>query len=475
MNKHARNDVAEQLKLLKAVLRSDLALFTERCFAEINGGQEFLNNWHMDAIAHELTKVAQGETRRLLITLPPRSLKSITASVAFPAWLLGHDPGKKIICVSYGGDLATAHANHCRKVMASPWYQGAFPDTRIDPTKNTEGLSLTTAGGQRLSTTTGGALTGQGGSVIIIDDPMKAGDAYSETSRKKVKDWYDTTLLSRLDNKSTGAIILVMQRLHVDDLAGHVLAKGGWRHLDLPAIAPAAMDVEIGHNRFYRRKEGELLHPERDSQEVLDELRASTGTHAFSAQYQQRPVPAEGNLIKWSWFQYYDTALEKKTYSTKIVQSWDTASKATELADYSVGITAIIEGRTIYVVDVVREKLDYPDLKRKVIKTAKRWKADTVLVEDKGSGISLIQDLKRELIRTIPIKPEGDKIVRMATCSAQIESGSVLLPRKAVWMNDFQSELLAFPEGHHDDQVDALSQLINWDRTRSRYTLENVG
>lgn len=460
-------------RVLDALCRQELGAFIERSFVELNAGEVFCPNWHFEALAYQLMRVARGEIRRLLITLPPRSLKSLSASIAFPAWLLGRDPTRRIVAVSYASDLATAHANSFRNLVSAPWYRALFPGTRIDPAKDTETETRMTAGGYRLTTTIGGSLTGRGGSVFIIDDPMKAADAASEAARARVKAWFDETLLSRLDHKKTGAIILAMQRLHVDDLAGHVLRKGDWEHLDLPAIAEHPMTVATGPTSTYRRQAGELLHPAREDQAALDELKAAMGSAAFAAQYQQRPVPLSGNMIKWSWFRMCDAPPSGKSARVQVIQSWDTASKPHELADYSVGVTAILDRDDIYIIDVIRKRLDYPDLKRTVIDYAQRWKADSVLIEDKGSGMSLLQDLCYGSVPTIAITPEGDKIVRMSTCTAQIEAGQVHLPSAAAWLPDFRTELLAFPYGTHDDQVDALSQLINWNRTKSTYTLEN--
>lgn len=461
-------------RCLQALLRQDLGAFTQKCFNEVMPAHHYLHNWHLDALAHHLSEVAAGRCKRLIITLPPRSLKSLSASIAFPAWLLGHNPSRRIICISYGRQLTVENANSFRRVVNSSWYKALFPRMRVDPRKDTEDEVRILGGGYRLTATIGGALTGRGGSIVIIDDPMKASDAASETARKSLNNWFDETLLSRLDDKRNDAIIIVMQRLHVDDLVGHVSKSGEWTRLDIPAIADADADILTAPHTFYKRKKGELLHPEREPLSVLDELKLGMGSAIFSAQYLQRPVPTQGNLVRWEWFGRYSHPPEKQDNS-KIVQSWDTASKAEDLNDYSVGITAMVTKDVIHILDLYRAKLEYPDLKRQIIARKKRWGADILLIEDKGSGTSLIQDLRREHVVAKAMKPEGDKVVRMSTCSAQIEAGAVLLPQEASWLDEFRSEVLAFPRGAHDDQVDALSQLINWKRTKSTYTLDNVG
>ena len=248
-------------RLFQALLRQNFGAFTERCFYELSPSQPYLHNWHLEALAYHLGEVVAGRCQRLLITLPPRSLKSLYASIALPAFVLGHDPTRKLICVSYASELAVAHANSFRAIVNTRWYQDLFPGMRVDPRKDTETEVRTTQGGFRLTTTVGGSLTGRGGSIIIIDDPIKAADAHSEAARIKVTTWFDETLQSRLDNKRTDAIILVMQRLHVDDLAGHVLKAGGWTHLDLPAISEHRQEVRLGPDRFHVRPPDDVSAP----------------------------------------------------------------------------------------------------------------------------------------------------------------------------------------------------------------------
>ena len=210
----------------RALLRRDLYAFTQRCFYELNPTTTFLPNWHIEVVASALEACRRGEITRLIINQPPRSLKSHCASVAFVAFLLGHDPAAQIICASYGQDFANKHAMDCRTILASAWYQALFPHTRLSSERQAVQEFMTTRQGFRLSTSVGGVLTGRGADFIIIDDPLKPDEALSDTQRKAVNDWFDHTLYSRLNNKRDGRIILVMQRLHEDDLVGHVARHG---------------------------------------------------------------------------------------------------------------------------------------------------------------------------------------------------------------------------------------------------------
>ncbi len=292
----------------------------------------------------------------------------------------------------------------------------------------------------------------------------------SDARRAAVNEWYDRTLYSRLDSKRDDVIILIMQRLHLEDLAGYVLAKEPWIHLNLPAIGEVEHRIPIGLNQFYLRRLGELLHEARESKADLDRSKATIGSYNWYAQYQQRPVPLEGEIVNWEWFLFYDE-VPPRWGGNQIIQSWDTASTAGELSDYSVCMTFLVRGNEYFLLDVLREKLNYPDLRRRVIDHAFEFGADTVIIEDKGSGTSLIQDLRADSSAPtiIAFQPDGDKITRMAAQSAKIEGKQVLLPRRAAWLDDLRAELLQFPYGRYDDQVDSLSQFLNWISQKPRY------
>lgn len=441
--------------ILEALLRSDFRYFLRKVFAALSPGQRFIMEWHLEAVAHALERVRRGEITRLIINMPPRSLKSLTTSVAFPAWLLGHEPEKRIICVSYASDLARKMSNDFRAVMQSAWYRRIFPATRISPHKDTESEMETTRRGYRFSTSIGGTLTGRGGDIVLIDDPLKAVDALSETKRDFVNQWHANTLSSRLDDKRTGAIIIVMQRVHMDDLTGFVQElSDGWEVLSLPAIATVNATYSLPNRRFHHREIGDVLSPAREPLEVLEALRMQLGSDLFSAQYQQEPIPPGGTMIKRHWVKRY-VELPREKYM--VVQSWDTANKGGPENDYSVCTTWIVpRGKQVwYLAHVWRGRLDYPALKAMVQSLAKEWNANSVLVEDTGAGTSLVQELKRLVSGIIAVKPQGDKASRMAVASAKFEAGQVFFPERAPWLAVLEAELFAFPGHRNDDQCDS--------------------
>jgi predicted phage terminase large subunit-like protein len=454
---------------LNSVMRLDLMTFIHRCFVELNPGQDLSLAPHIQIMAAKLADCLMGRgSNRLIISLPPRSLKSITASVAAVAWLLGKDPTKQIICASYGQDLADKHARDSRRVMMSSFYKRLFPRTRLSSQKLSVNDFMTTEQGFRMATSVGGVVTGRGGDVLIIDDPLKPEDALSETRRISVNDWYDNTFLSRLNSKEDGIIIIVMQRLHQDDLVGHVLERGEkWEVLSFPAIAEAderyVVNTALGPF-VYERKAGEVLDPKRESLKKLLELKQLIGTYNFSSQYQQNPTPPGGSMVMIDWLKPYDPAGPKPRFSV-ILQSWDTANKSGELNDYSVCTTWGMYDGHFYLLDVVRLRLNYPDLKRKVVEQIAKFNPSIVLIEDKASGTQLIQDLRAEgqfRVKPYPTPPQTDKVMRLHAQTAKFEGGLVHLPSSAPWLAEYVRELTTFPGGKFDDQVDSTTQALDY-------------
>jgi predicted phage terminase large subunit-like protein len=448
----------------RCLLRNDFNAFIERSFYEVTPQREFLPSRHIEVISSKLEECRAGKLKRLIINLPPRNLKSHCASVALPAWLLGHNPSLEIICVSYGQDLADKFARDCRAVMNSAWYKQVF-STRLSDRQAVHDFE-TTGKGRRRATSVGGVLTGLGADIIIIDDALKPDEALSETRRKAVNEWYDGALLSRLNNKADGIIIIVMQRLHQEDLVGHVLEQDQWEVLSFPAIAEEDQTFPIegafGRSAFVRKK-GEALHPERESLANLEVIRKTSGEYNFVSQYQQNPAPPGGAMIKTKWIKRYEPKdLPSRFHIT--VQSWDTANKATELADYSVCTTWGCYDRKAYLLDVYRERINYPELKRAVRLLSERFSPNTILIEDKASGTQLIQDLQAEgIFRITPYKPIAgmDKVMRLHAQASWFENGHVFLPASASFVQDYIAEIAGFPGAKFDDQVDSTTQALD--------------
>lgn len=463
-----------KLSLLSRLVANDLTAFIRRTFETVATGNNLKFNWHIQAIAHKLERVRRGETKRLIILMPPRSLKSTIVSVAFPAFLLGQDPTRKIICVSYADGLSSKLHNDCRAVMRSRWFGRAFPATRISREKDTEAEFMTTQRGGRFATTITGTLLGRGGSLLIIDDPQKPDSGASEAERRRVINWFNSTAATRLDNKVDDAIIVVMQRLHIDDLAGMLLQHGGWDVLELQAIAETEQDIPIGPGQIFHRAVGDVLHPDYEPESILMQMKAQMGTPLFSALYQQRPIPLEGNLIKRKWLRMYEV-VPPQNANDLLVISWDTANKASELANHSVGTVWLVRGDICYLLDLVRGRWNFPELKSAVLALKARWPGAANLIEDKGSGTSLIQELRAVGIPVIAINPEADKITRLYTVGHMFEAGAVHFPKHAPWLNELMQELLGFPHFRSDDQVDSISQALAWVQKKRRFReLNNI-
>jgi predicted phage terminase large subunit-like protein len=457
--------VLSPARMAAEIYRQDLVAFIHRSFLELEPAKTFEYNWHLELIAQGLKDVANGSCKRLIINVPPRHLKSHSASIAFPAWFLGHFPEKQVACVSYGQDFSDTLARHSRRLMNSAFYQAIFA-TRISSKRDTVADFETTQGGFRFSTSVGGGFTGRGADVIVIDDPLKADEALSDARRESVNEWFDNTLRSRLNRQEHGAIIIIMQRLHINDLVAHVQETENWRVLSFSAIAETNELHEVrsayGTTRL-RRKEGDILQPSLTSRQTLETLRTTMTSYHFAAQYQQNPQPPEGNVVKREWLRFY-TPDEKPPAFDTILQSRDTAVKDTELANFSVCTTWGIRDKKAYLLDVFRRRLSFPDVKKYVERLADLHNATVVLIEDKSSGSSLIQQLRSESLSKVQASPalEGNKIMRLHGQTPRIEGGFVLFPKRADWLEPYLSELLSFPSSNYDDQVDSTVYALAW-------------
>ena len=443
-----------------AILRRNFELFLRRCLMTLNPGSPYLPNWHITAIAYQLERIRRGEITRLIINMPPRHLKSLTVSVAFPAYLLGLEPWHRIFAISYGIELSSKHASDFRSIVELAWFRRAF-NTRI--ARSLEDEVWTTARGFRKATSVYGTLTGLGGDIFIIDDPQKPVDAQSDIQRNRLNQWVSNTLMSRLDSKKKGVIIVVMQRVHLNDLSGYLMELGGWTVLSLPAIAEQDERIALGDNEFHVRRAGEELHPALESLETLKKLQRQIGFE-FAAQYQQSPVPPGGAMIRREWLRYYDKPPER-TYATIVIQSWDTASKDGAQKDWSVCTTWMLVDKCYYLLDLTRGRYEYPTLKATAIALAKEYRPNYVLIEDASTGTALAQEFRSiyldGAVRLVPI--HRDKIGRLYVNQAKFEAGLVLFPKGAPFLPELEAELLVFPQGKSDDQVDSISQALSFE------------
>lgn len=283
--------------VFKKIISNDQISFFTKSFNTLHPCKVLDHNWHVGLLINYLNEIECGRLKRLIINIPPRSLKSMCASVAWPAWLLAKDPSRKIIVASYSRELGLKHSQDCRNIMQSEWYRKTFPDTKLSKFKNTQSKFITTAHGFRFTASVNGTLTGEGADFIVVDDPQTPLQALSAHERQKVISWFEQTLLSRLNDRNSGAIVVVMQRLHSDDLSGYLMKHGNWTLLSIPVITYDDVQYKCA-DYTYRRKACETLHKVRYSIDAIAQLKEELGEYAFNAQYMQVPVNIDSHFVK---------------------------------------------------------------------------------------------------------------------------------------------------------------------------------
>lgn len=432
----------------KEALRLELMYFVKRTFEELNPGELYYHNWHIESLCEYLIEIYLGKATKLAICMPPRYLKSLCISIAFPAWVLGKRPDKKVIVASYGLTIASKLSYDTKKVMSSSWYKKLFPKTIIAKGQNQKNRFETTRGGFRLAVSSGGSLTGEGGDFVIVDDPHKPITINSEKLRKKVIEWFQGTFLSRLNNKRNGGVIIVMQRLHEDDLMGFLIKKKvqndvGWKFLTFPAIS----------------ENGEVLHETRENMDDLMKLQSQMGENDFRAQYLQRPAVLAKGLIKEEKIQLIEYVPEE---GEELAISIDSASKVGEENDFTaITVWSLKENETV-LVDATKVKLEFGSLRAKINGLIKRMLPRYVIIEDKSSGTQLIQELQNTDSKIIGVKPRGDKITRFCPSVVYFENGFIKVNKNIPILKDLMEEVLTFPNSPNDDFVDSISQFIKW-------------
>ena len=410
-----------------------------------------LQQWVADCIARKAP--------RLIITAPPRHGKSQLTSRALSAWMLGHHPREELILASYGQDLANDLSRDARAFARSDVHRSTFPEFALSDDREAVQQWLTSAGGGLKAVGVGAAITGRGGH-LLIDDPVKgAAEAASLLYRESQWHWYTSNARTRVP--PGGGVLITATRWHIDDLIGRLLRKQAedpladqWEVIEFPAVA----EQDEPH-----RKAGEALHPSRWPLESLNALRATMSPYAWASLYQQHPVPDGGGRIKAEWLTHTYRTIPAE--ASRPVHSWDTAIKAGQLNDFTVGTCGKTHEQRLYLTDVLRRRMEFPELLQTVKSWAMRDNPRAVLIEDKGSGQQLIQMLQRDRDwrwSIIPVTPKVDKITRMDAVTPWLESGRVWIPDAAPWLADWLTEMLSFPVAAHDDQIDSLSQMLDW-------------
>jgi predicted phage terminase large subunit-like protein len=410
--------------------------------------------WHVEAMALVVDEINAGHCRRAIITVPPRHLKSTVATAAHIAWRLGNDPTTKILLVCYSKDLAKELLSKARAIMAHRWYRAAFPGVAETLRINRADFVETACGGTVRATSFAAGFTGMGADLIIVDDPLSAQAAFSETQRERCNRTFDEGLRSRLNDPARGAILVVMQRFHEQDLVGHLLAEGAWHELRLPLVAEEEQVVALGGGRHEQREAGTTLDPERMPASTTEEIRRSVGSVVYGAQYQQDPQPAEGALLRTGNLGTYERRLRKYD---EFVIAVDTAVETGELNDYTACVVLGRSGHRIHVLQVERGRLAFVEQIMLVRDLSREYPAAHVLVEAANSGGALVQELQREFAMHVTrVSARRSKEHRAIAVAPLLENGDVFLPVAAEWREVFLREVRTFPHGRHDDMVDAL-------------------
>jgi predicted phage terminase large subunit-like protein len=474
---------------LIALLATDQVAFTQQCFHTVDPAHEYIHNWHIECIIEHLQAMERGEIRRLIINMPPRSLKSITCTVAWPAWLLGRNPSAQIITASYGHDLAVKHSVDTRLIIESAWYRKCFPDTEIAKDQNEKKKFQTTQRGHRKATSVGGSLTGEGGDFLIMDDPVKPDEALSDVVRNGTNMWIDQTFLTRENDPKTSRALLVMQRLHEDDPAGHLIEKGGWEQLILPAYFERRTIIQV-NNRKWINEEDSYLQEDRMGEEELDQKLAELGMYGFVGQYLQRPTPEGGGEFQAQWLTYYNNFSRKFTpVGMNIYILYDPANTKKNQERIDPDYTAMVvvglaPDNNYYLLDLVRDRFNPTERVNKLIELHQKWnklsrKAPTVAIEQYGMMtdsfyIKKEQEERNYRFRIVEVKGAVKKEDRIRKLIPLFENARVYLPRQIMYDsidgNSYElvekfikEELTVFPVGRHDDMLDAFARILDKD------------
>lgn len=466
----AQEKADELVELERELTRKSLYHFSQKAWHVIEPGRRFVPGWHIQAISEHLEAVFHGEIRNLLINVPPRHMKSIETSVLFPAWAWANRPEIRWLFSSYAESLSIRDSVKCRRVIQSEWYQKRFGHVfQLTGDQNEKKKYENDKTGHRIATSVMGAGTGEGGDIIVADDPHKVMEAESDTVRQHVLDWWDGEMSTRGNDPKTVCKVIVMQRVHEKDLSGHVLAEKGYEHLCLPAeFEPERKCVTSIGWEDPREKAGALLWPDRFGAPQIAAMKRELGSYRYAGQGQQRPAPAEGNIFKRAWWKFWTVLPSEYDFLAMSVDLPFSEGPDNSYAVFGIWLRA---GADKYLIDMVRDQIGFNDQCAVMANLAGKWNhpekegaraLNAYWIEKKANGAAMLDTLKKKIPALLPIEPRGSKVIRAQAQAPQIESGNVYLPDPSIapWVNDFIEEHAVFPNGAFDDQVDMTSQAL---------------
>lgn len=468
-----------RLQLEAELCRRSFADFVRTFWPQVEPARPFVPNLASDAVIEHLQAIGEGKLRRLLIALPPGLGKTTIASVLFPAWRLARDASYRVICASHAHSLAVTASLKTRRLVEHERYRSLFPSVVLRDDENRSDFWATTRDGRRLAVGVGGALVGFRAGEAIVDDSLNGADARSKATRDATNEWFDTSLSTRLDDPDRAAMTVIQQRLHSYDLIGHLLEMGGWEALVLPAEFERARRCVTSLWSDPRSEDGELLAPRIHSAEYLAEQKRVLGSSAYACVYGQSPSDDEGGLfLRGSWRFWKpdgvaaDASRRPRGCSDapavalpaggRVVISLDAAFKDLSTSDAVCFLIVRAVGAERYVLERRHGRMSFTTTVNTLRELAARYPGATFLVEDAANGTAVIDQCRRVVPNLVAVQPKESKEARAAACSPAVEAGQVFLPEGAGWLGDFVEECAAFPRGKHDDQVDALTQLLNY-------------
>lgn len=481
----------EQLDMVM-VERFGMRQFVEMAWPIIEPTTTFIPNWHLDVMAEHLEAVWKCEINDLLINMPPRHMKSIEVAVMFPAYVWTVEPSLRWLYSSYAQSLSIRDSIKMRRLIESPWYQARWGSVfQLSGDQNQKIKFENDKSGYRMATSVGGSNTGEGGDILVVDDPHNVEQRESDTMREGAIDWWSNVMSTRINDPKKRRRIVVMQRVHEQDLSGHLLDQGGWHHLNLPAEYEGGKCIVTGcvfhWNQDPRTEEGAPLWPARYGKPEIAQLKKDLKEYGAASQLQQRPAPAEGGILKRHWWKYWchpgqedslppvRVKLPDGTFKEikpiplpyafdKEVQSWDMSFKDLITSSFVVGEQWGRKGPDSFLLDQIRQQMDFPSTLEAVRTFNRLWKrASLKLIEDKANGPAIIAIMTKELAGIVPHGVKGDKASRAAAYAHLPHAGNIYLPHPALypWVQGFIDECANFPNAEYDDQVDTWSQAMD--------------